>query len=517
MIVRLCPALLFCLLFVSPLLAAEPAAKSKASLGMNLAGPVDWNTELPFVDVFRQSRPWVSQQQGSPWGQGPELALDEHGWVKSLESGCWAESPLCTIQGGHYPSGDFTVLYDGKGKLDFSGAAEVTSEEPGRLTLNVDAGRGGFSLQIRETDKSDYLRNIRVIMPGHVETYEQEPWNPAFLKLWRGVACLRFMDFMHTNDSTISTWAERPTMEDATWSQHGVPLEAMVDLVNRLECDAWFCMPHKADDDYVRRFAAQTKEKLDPQRKVYIEYSNEVWNGQFQQNRYAAEQGQKLGFADKAWEAAWYYTAYRSVEIFQIWQKEFGRQRLVRVLPSQAANPYVAQQILNFRDAAKQADALAIAPYLSMNLSPTGKPSSEEVASWTVDRLLDHAEQHSLPECTKWMEENHQLAAKHKLQLLAYEGGQHFVGVGGGESNEELTKLLHAANSNPRLGEIYAKYFAAWEANGGGIFCYFSSVGSWSKWGSWGALQSLDEDPADSPKYQAIAAWAQKLGQPIGE
>ncbi|WP_186767606.1 hypothetical protein [Blastopirellula retiformator] len=99
---------------------------------------------------------------------------------------------------------------------------------------------------------------------------------------------------------------------------------------------------------------------------------------------------------------------------------------------------------------------------------------------------------------------------------MAYEGGQHFVGVGGGERSEQLTRVLHAANADPRLAEIHARYFAAWEANGGGLFRYFSSVGGWSKWGSWGALQSLEEDPTQSPKYQAMQTLAEKLGQPIG-
>jgi hypothetical protein len=35
-----------------------PAVKP---LGINLAGPADWNTELPFTDVFRLSRAWISQ------------------------------------------------------------------------------------------------------------------------------------------------------------------------------------------------------------------------------------------------------------------------------------------------------------------------------------------------------------------------------------------------------------------------------------------------------------------------
>ena len=46
--------------------------------------------------------------------------------------------------------------------------------------------------------------------------------------------------------------------------------------------------------DYVREFARLVKGKLDPERRVYVEYSNEVWNGQFQQSKYATEQGQTL-------------------------------------------------------------------------------------------------------------------------------------------------------------------------------------------------------------------------------
>ncbi len=57
----------------------------KPALGMNLNGPADWNTELPFVDVFRLSRQWISQKKGQPWGKGPVLELDAQGWVKRLE------------------------------------------------------------------------------------------------------------------------------------------------------------------------------------------------------------------------------------------------------------------------------------------------------------------------------------------------------------------------------------------------------------------------------------------------
>ena len=187
----------------STVMAAPPDAKPR--LGINLAGPADWATELPFVDVFRTSRPWISQRKGAGWGQGPELAIDEFGWVKQLQPDCYAESMLCTISGGHYPSGIYTVLYEGEGEIEFGKGPRIVDTVPGRIRIEVDSSQGGFSLQIKKTDPQNYIRNIHVIMPGFEETWQQEPFHPAFLKRWQGMACFRFMDWMHTNGSEIAT------------------------------------------------------------------------------------------------------------------------------------------------------------------------------------------------------------------------------------------------------------------------------------------------------------------------
>ena len=291
----------------------------------------------------------------------------------------------------------------------------------------------------------------------------------------------------------------------------------MLDLCNRLQCAAWFCLPHLADDDYVRQFAQMVKTKLAPVLKVYVEYSNEVWNGQFVQSRWAGEQGVKLGFAQKSWEAGWRFTAYRSVQIFKIWEDVFGgTQRLVRVLPSQAANPYVSERVVEFQDAWKQADALAVAPYISCNVPKEGKRlSAAMVERWTVDQALDYMETNALPESIKWIQGNKRIADQYGLRLIAYEGGQHMVGVGGVENNDAITRLLHTANAHPRMGDLYRKYYAAWAKEGGDLFCYFASTGRWSKWGSWGILQHYDDDPAKSPKFMATMRWARSLGQAV--
>jgi hypothetical protein len=521
MVGRVLLGLMLCLPSAEP-----PAPRPHPAVGINLNAPNARSTELPFVDVFRLSRPWISQKRGAGWGKGPALDLDAHGWIRRLEPGCSAETVLCAIPGGHYPGGLYTVLYRGKGTLQFrGGAAKVVSQQPGRMTVQVDPGAGEFGLNLAATDPKDPVREIHVLMPGHEEDYRKQPWNPKFLQRWRGMACLRFMDMAETNNSPISTWNERPTPEDATFMGRGVPIELLVDLANRLGADAWFCIPHRADDDYVRNFARLVRDRLDPKHKAYVEYSNEVWNGVFHQTRYVREQGQKLGFGDKPWEAGWRYTARRSVQIFALWEEVFGgHDRFVRVLAGQAGGANVSKQVVSFEDAYKHADVLAIAPYIPMGIfgddarkgAPKTRLFASDVARWSVDQVFRHLEERALPETLQDIRANKKVADQYGLKLVAYEGGQHMVGIQGAENVDALTKLLQAVNADPRMEALYVKYFAMWQREGGDLFCHYASTGQWSKWGCWSLVQYLDEDPLRSPKYRAVARWARSLGQPLG-
>ncbi len=495
---------------------AEPPAP-RPRLGLNLAAAVEWSAEQPFADFFRLSRAWISQREGAGWGQGPDLDLDADGWVRSLDPGCHADTPLCSLEpGDHYPAGVYTLLHEGRGELDAWGAARVRSAEPGRLLLDVDPRKGGFFLRLRATDPADPLRRIRVFPPGE-EIDGTNPWRNEFLDRWRGMDCLRFMDLQATNGSSIVRWEDRPRPDDATFTGKGVPVELLVDLANRLGAEPWFCIPHAADDDFVRRFAGLVRDRLAPGSRVWIEYSNEVWNPQFAQHRHAAAEGLRLGLAEKPWEAAWRYTSLRSMEIFAIFEEVFdGHERLVRVLPSQAANAHVAREIVGFRDAASRADVLAIAPYVSFNVAPDGEPRADAVRDWTPEQVLDRLDASALPESIGWVRDNARVAGEHGLRLVAYEAGQHCVGVAGAENDDRLTALLVAVNRHPRMEEIYARFLAAWEAEGGDLLCHFSSMGPFGKFGSWGLLEYADSPTADAPKLRAVTDWARSHGQPLG-
>jgi hypothetical protein len=495
------------------LLSHARAQSAAASVGINLAGIADWNTELPFVDVFRMSRPWISQREGAAFAGGPELALDRFGYVQSLEPSCWAESFLCGVE--RTPPGLWTVLYEGTGTLEMKGqGVELQRAAAGRLDFNVQEGAGyGFVLQLLDVDPADPVRNIRVLMPGTLETYQTDPWNPSFLERWQGMASLRLMDFMETNNSTIASWDDRPQREHATYCGRGVPVELLVDLSNRLGIDPWFCMPHMASDDYVLNFASYVRDNLRPELKPYVEYSNEVWNNIFEQHRYAVAQGMALGYADSEYEAALRFCSTRAVQVFRLWQSAYrDSARFTRVLAAQAAVPYTSDQLLSWQNAAAEADCIAVAPYMSFNVTPDLAP---EVATLSLDQLFARLHEGPLAEATGWMRGTKEVADRHGVKLIAYEGGQHLCAIWGVENDEAVTSLLVEANADPRMGELYRAYHAAWSDAGGQLFCHFSSVSEWSKWGSWGLLRQYDENPADSPKFVEVMRWANEQGQTV--
>ncbi|MBW2203781.1 MAG: hypothetical protein JRF52_06680, partial [Deltaproteobacteria bacterium] len=443
-----------------------------------------------------------AQRKGAPYGKGGPLDLDAKGWIKSLEPGQWADATVCR-EGGHYPGGEYVCLYDGEGKIEFDFDAKIKIRQQGRIVLNVSPSNRGILLRIVATDPQDPVRNIRVISSGFEKNHMSQVFHPEFLKRWSGFKVIRFMDWMRTNNSVVETWAERPTTGLQTQgSDRGVALEYMILLANRLKASPWFCMPHEATHGYVENFAKMVKEKLNPSLKVYVEYSNEVWNSRFQQARYAGRVGQGLDLSKDPFEAGLFFYAKRAKEIFQIWEDVFGGpDRLVRVLAAQSTNSWTSEKILGFDKAYKNADVLAIAPYFGGNL---GKPDTAvEVVKMSLQGILDLCRVHMAIR-HKEVAEHAAVAEKHGLDLIAYEGGQHLVGTGGAENNAQLTALFIAANRDLRMKELYLEDLGGWKKAGGGLFAAFSSMSRYGKWGSWGLLENQDQNPAGAPKYQAI-------------
>ena len=495
--------------------AAPSSPRGAPRLGINLDMVNDWSTEWPFTDLFRASRRWIPQRVGAPWGQGGTLALTSDNYVASLEDGQFATTIVFTDPAGHQPGGDYVLLYEGSGELRFDANPGVTvlSSSPGRISVRLAPATPAF-ISLRRTDPSNPIRNISFVAARNEATFRSRPFNEDFLRVIRPFGVIRFMNWQATNYEPPFEWSRRSRSSYATWAgPWGVPVETMIALANEVGADAWFNIPHNATDDYVRQFATMVREQLSSQRRVYVEYSNELWNGIFPQSRYAGDRGMALGLSTDRFQAALRFQSQRSLEIFTIWRSVFGADsaRVQRVLASQAGNAWTAEQLLEWRSARQHTDALAIAPYFGGRFG--GRDGSTE-STMSETALLDLLAQEIETTTRGMFDSNARVAAAYGVKLMAYEGGQHLVSADVlPQYQDAVTRLFMSVNRHPRMGELYRRYFELWYQSGGDLFDAFVAVASWGRYGSWGALEYVHQDPATSPKYQALLDAASRFGR----
>lgn len=497
--------LIFLWPFLSPAQAAAPAVQNAAVpvLGINLSRVCYWSTAFPFKDLMKQSQPWQAQAEGAGYGKGPPLMTDSDGNIQWFLSGQFADTVVSRTHDARMPGGEHLCLYEGKGRMAFENDARLIRKTPGRLTVQITPTSRGVTLTLNKTDLQEPITNIRFFSSRWENTLTDQPFAPRFLEVLSPFKVIRFMDWMDTNNTSITSWDQRTTPEMQTQSTgKGVALEHMLQLANTLHVHPWFCMPHKADDRYVASFAHMVRERLDPGLNIYIEYTNEAWNLLFDQARYCRDRGQDLNLDPDPFQAGLKYYTRRSLEIFRIWENTFnGRDRLVRVLSAQFANPWTSSVILGYDNAGRKADLLAVAPYFGKQLGDPKRMAA--TTAMPLERLFSI--------CEKEIDKSRTLTAAHRqharqygLPLAAYEGGQHLAGFGGAENNKVLTFLFHQMNRDPRMEALYTRMLNAWTDSGGGPFIAFAAIGPYTKWGCWGLLEHLNQDPSTAPKYRAL-------------
>jgi len=521
-------------------------------LGTNLESVTDYSPQVPFTDLFLSSREWFTQCQvgvdpgctsANAWdtGEAASLDLDAHGWVRSLPSSL--DAPIYTSVATFwdlptdFPAGRYVVLYEGQGTIEYGLGARRIDElsSVGRDVVEVDISRGGILLRITATNTSsdgDYVREIRFVAEGEEARLLANRFSRRFLDRLQPYQAIRFMDWMRTNDSIVSSWSARSKPTDARYSTpKGVPVEVMVDLSNTTEKAPWFTMPHQATDEYVRQFATVVRDQLLSSLPIFVEYSNEIWNSAFSQGGWVEDRGvtEWPGSLESRFTKRINWHGKRTAEVCEIWKSVFGTapERVVCVLASQAANSWTAQEGLScplWNESpcvSHGINAIAVAPYFGGYL---GDPATAaEVASWSsssagMTKLFSELQYGgeisggptggALSESFSWIEANRLVADLFKVALLSYEGGQHLVGIGGAGSNLTLTTMFTSANRDTRMGALYATYLQGWESRGGGLLMHFNDIGSYSRYGSWGALESVEQ--TSSPKYDAL--WTYSLG-----
>jgi hypothetical protein len=493
-------------------------AQISRPIGTNLSSIQDWSSEYVFVDVFDQCREWIPHEYGSgaPWSSGVTIPLGTNGYPLEIPFNNGIDPPQATRTlmffgdlANKYPSGNYRLLASGSGQISLRFASIGTFSCPVDTLVWVDSSLGGIALEIDTSLVSDPVRDIHFIMPGFENSYPTNPYNPDLISFMDDFQVIRFMDWMETNGSSNTLWSDRNTSDFYSQTlDNGVGYEHIVRICNTTGKNPWICVPHRANDQYISELAKLFRDSLDPELKIYIEYSNEVWNGSFAQNQYADSMGNVMGYPGNPWEQGWQYYAKRTADVMRIFENEFqDNSRLVKVISSQASNSWITNYIIEkFKDplynpTQVQADAIAIAPYFGGSVA-NDIGNAGLINSVSVDDILDSLEL-SLPTAYAWMDANKVVADTHNLELIAYEGGQHLVANATYYNDTAYVNKLMDANRHPRMEDLYCNYLNYWfDSAQAGLFCNFSSHGVYSKYGSWGIKEFMDDTL--SPKYLGL-------------
>lgn len=504
---------------------------SHSALGTNTNEIMDDDASVPFIDLMKMSLPF---REARPLTKG-DVQYDAYGWPKSISPDGQAGTRLVNkLPAGTIPRGFYSVLYEGEGKLEYGNDASLVEHQAGRDVILIDPGKDNeisATLYIKATNPNNHLRNIRVLPQGGVcadnpfqrvagagqcggeyLSFEQHSskiiFNPDYLKYMRDFRVIRFMNMSGITRNPVYAWEDRASIDQASWGGaegiRGAPIEVMIELANRLHADPWFSMPHAATDDFIRRFAEYTRAHLDPTLKVYVEYTNEAWNGIFNQHAYMKQQGRNLDPDPN--QAAYKYYSQRSVEVFKIWEQAYGgKERLVRVLSGLTGSHQMSKTILGHNGAYRNADAYAIAPYVYGDYNALrGARSVSDIFRIMTDARYPH----SLPNEITAIQKQAEIARSFGVDLIAYEGGQHLVDWNTKSNDQHPNTLFYQANRHPQMGAIYRQLLEGWKQAGGKLFVHYTTPRIYQKYGSFGAKEYITQPDGQAPKHQAILGFS---------
>jgi hypothetical protein len=472
------------------------AVTTNPNLGVNVNTIDLWQNARPFMNLIYGTPPQM--QNTAPYGNGEDIPasdLDANGWVKQVPAGYRVLRGLSVPAAG----GDFVCRYQGNATLSITkGPVSNVSSSAGLLKFTVaptnPADWNDVTLAYN-VDPTNYLKNLDCREASASTTANIAP---EYLAAVKGFGLIRFMKWQPATEGNWPvTWATRNKPGDGDFYKNdGVPVEYIVDAANQANADAFVTVPWNADNDYITRFATYVRDNLAAGHKVYVELSNEVWNGGYPVYAQACNEAKSEGLlaSDGSGQpgCAGERYAEKTQQVMTIWSNVFAGQtsRLVRVFAWQHVNPYWSDKLLAYKDTYKYVDALATAPYFG-----------HDAPTWTAGQSIDSIMNTLLPakvtEAVNFGVQQKTIAQKYGLQYVTYEAGQHVV------LPSNLT-LLTQIERDSRMSNIYNQFISGWQSQVGTELTLFALNGPISQYGAWGMVEYVGQSGSAAPKMSAV-------------
>ncbi|WP_417911712.1 fibronectin type III domain-containing protein [Candidatus Electronema sp. TJ] len=516
-------------------------------IGINTHLNIDYNIDKPFADAMRVHRSW--DQIGSNAGAN-DAPRDANGWP-TTDAACLVYHGLRT-ESNH---GTYRLTFNGQAALS-SGDASIANQSYNSAAntttadlIIADPNNEQLFITFTSTKRTASsavntgVTNVRLMRPSAPGS--ATPYPPStvitneYLDRLAPFSCIRYMGWTHTNDGNEeTTWATRIRWNNATIaSANGkANWESVIVMANAANKDAWISIPHQVDDTFIQKLALMFKygsdgsepyssaqanpvvPPLNPGLKLYVEYSNEIWNwgGPYPQTAWVRDQavnfGAPLNFDGETDETTllYRYKAMRTVQISTIFRSVFGTEMMSRVRPVlcwQQNYGDLTERTLSFidryysrRDSRSDwNDPHPVNYYIyggggSAYWYTDGTTVMNSTNLWDNSGWNPATYQEILYNDMAW-------AKAYGLAYVLYEGDAHPTYSNNDESIMQQTHL------DSRMNAETVEHVNASSALEGDLF-FFLVLASWqdSNENYWGLINM--DNPANSPQYDAVEALA---------
>lgn len=302
-----------------------------------------YNANLPFIDLVRAGcgRPMKPDASGT-FNQSTTYAnVDSDGWPTEDfgYKGPYLQKPdaftgrscLLTFTGKATVSvvgpgvGTATPASASTGDPNYVGGYNIANNTSKWYLATTDtSGQNGTGICPRfQNTQRTYasatntgVTNIQLLQPGYTSYDNQHVFTQEWLDLVKPINEVRLENWAMVDGNLTADWWQR-TLPSAPnqmgfgafqLAVQGVAWEYLVQFCNLAHKDMWLSIPAHVTNDYILKLAQLFRfgsdglnpytspqsnpiyPGLDPDLNVYVEYSNEVWNGTFEANSYAQSQ-----------------------------------------------------------------------------------------------------------------------------------------------------------------------------------------------------------------------------------
>jgi len=488
-------------------------ADASVPMGANMDFLIYFDRTQPYVNLVRQANAWGNLT--SPWRAITEVD-PKTGWPMTDFSVILISSAI-DLGGKYfiYAKGDANIsVWDNRDAYITDKTYNPSTNEMTAIA-NIPENSTSLVLSFSNTTGPG-LQDLGVLQPGY-DLSAKSNFTNLVLTHFSRFSILRFMQWTDTNHNPEINWNETTPV---SWPSYIIPKhnpwETIPSLVNQISksVDIWVNIQYNASDDYILHIAQILAKELNPRSNIYLEFSNELWNGGFPQyhGNIAAANDSVINHGDPhqfnydnisdtgVWATR--RTAYQIKYVADLFKTIFGEENVgpwKRVRPILAGQNSYARVIMHGLDYLNTVigppssilHGIAVAPYFG--LGPYDKWTN-----LTTDQIIsiwNASIESMLPENGWGYSQQLGLhaiyAAWYNLSVHGYEGGADSAGTCGLCSIDAKIN----ATRDPRLADICVTYLNGWYQYGfDELNWYTAGASNTDRWGSWGLMEDMRQE-----------------------